>query len=114
MADVDLSLLHLPRKMPPSDSEAYLRAAIAWHFDQGTGSPYWLRTAKNLDFNPLTDITTFNDLRLFPNLESVPRVGGLRIWRGSRGVISESCWTLGDLVLFGKCCRSVFLGDDSA
>ena len=68
MADVDLSLLHLPRKMPPSDSEAYLRAAIAWHFDQGTGSPYWLRTAKNLDFNPLTDITTFNDLRLFPNL----------------------------------------------
>ena len=30
--------------------------------------PFWLRTAKTLDFNPLTDIKTFADLRLFPNL----------------------------------------------
>jgi hypothetical protein len=68
MAHVDYSLLDLPRKVPPRDPEAYLRAAIAWHFGKDTGCPYWLRTAKNLDFNPLTDITTFTDLRLFPNL----------------------------------------------
>ena len=64
----DFSLLHLPRKVPPSDTEAYLRSAIAWHFGEDTGSPYWLRTAKKLDFDPLTGITTFSDLRLFPNL----------------------------------------------
>lgn len=68
MADVDFSLLDLPRKTPPRDSDAYLRSAIAWHFGVDTGSPYWLRTAKDLDFNPLTDVTAFSDLRLFPNL----------------------------------------------
>jgi phenylacetate-coenzyme A ligase PaaK-like adenylate-forming protein len=68
MADVDFSLLEVPRAAPVEDAEAYLRAAIAWHFGAGTGSPFWLRTARTLDFNPLTDINTFADLRLFPNL----------------------------------------------
>jgi hypothetical protein len=68
MADVDLSLLDVPRPIPVPDPEMYLRAAIAWHFGEDTGSPYWLRTAKNLDFNPLTDINTFTDLHRFPNL----------------------------------------------
>ena len=70
MADVDFSLLDLPRKTPRRDSDAYLRAAIAWHFGADTGSPYWLRTAKDLDFDPLTDVSTFTDLRLFPNLST--------------------------------------------
>jgi phenylacetate-coenzyme A ligase PaaK-like adenylate-forming protein len=68
MADADFSLLDVPRKTPVGDADAYLNAAIAWHFGEDTGSPYWLRTAKNLDFDPLTDIKTFDDLRLFPNL----------------------------------------------
>ena len=73
MADIDFSLLDVPRKQPPEDSTAFLRAAIAWHFGADTGSQFWLRTAKSLNFNPLTDIDTFDDLRLFPNL-----VGELR------------------------------------
>lgn len=68
MADIDFSLLDVPRSTPIDDPEAYLRAAIAWHFGEQTGSPFWLRAAKTLDFNPLTDVTTFTDLRLFPNL----------------------------------------------
>jgi len=68
MANVDLSLLDVPRSVPIDDHEAYLRAAIAWHFGEDTGSPFWLRTAQTLDFNPLTDVRTFADLRLFPNL----------------------------------------------
>ncbi|MCV7346521.1 AMP-binding protein [Mycolicibacterium rhodesiae] len=68
MADVDFSLLDLPRETPPPDPEAYLRAAMAWHFGADTGSPYWLRTAQRLDFDPLTDVRTFADLRRFPNL----------------------------------------------
>ncbi|OBH40168.1 AMP-binding protein [Mycobacterium mantenii] len=68
MAAVDFTLLDVPRSAPVEDAEAYLRAVIAWHFGDDTGSPFWLRTARGLDFNPLTDVTTFADLRLFPNL----------------------------------------------
>jgi phenylacetate-coenzyme A ligase PaaK-like adenylate-forming protein len=41
---------------------------MSWHFGEDTGSPFWLRIARRLDFNPLTDVRTFTDLRLFPNL----------------------------------------------
>jgi len=70
VAHVDFSLLEVPRSVPIDDADAYLRAAIAWHFGQDTGSAFWLRTAQTLDFDPLTAVTTFNDLRLFPNLLS--------------------------------------------
>ncbi len=70
MAGVDFSLLDVPRERPVNDPAAFLRAAIAWHFGEDTGSPFWLRAAKTLDFNPLTDIDTFDDLRRFPNLLS--------------------------------------------
>src|ERR1700744_2914378 len=68
MADIDFSLLEVPRSAPIEDPEAYLRAAIAWHFGEETGSALWLRAARTLDFNPLTDVNTFADPRLFPNL----------------------------------------------
>jgi phenylacetate-coenzyme A ligase PaaK-like adenylate-forming protein len=68
MANIDFSLLDVPRSVRVEDPEAYLHAAIAWHFGEDTGSAFWLRTAKTLDFNPLTDIKTFADLRVFPNL----------------------------------------------
>ncbi|MGO9929397.1 MAG: AMP-binding protein [Mycobacterium sp.] len=67
-SSVDFSLLDVPRSVPVDDPEAYLRAAIAWHFGEDTGSPFWLRTAQTLDFNPMTDVNTFADLGLFPNL----------------------------------------------
>jgi phenylacetate-coenzyme A ligase PaaK-like adenylate-forming protein len=68
MADIDFSLLDVPRSTPVDDPEPYLRAAIAWHFGEDTGSTFWLRAARTLNFNPLTDVNTFADLRLFPNL----------------------------------------------
>lgn len=68
MAAVDFSVLDVPRAAPVADAQAYLRAAIAWHFGDDTGSPFWLRAARTFDFNPLTDVHTFGDLRLFPNL----------------------------------------------
>src|SRR6201994_217291 len=70
MADIDFSLLDVPRSAPVDDPEAYLRAAIAWHFGEETGCAFWLRAARTLNFNPLTDINTFADLKLFPNLLS--------------------------------------------
>jgi phenylacetate-coenzyme A ligase PaaK-like adenylate-forming protein len=68
VADIDFSLLDVPRDAPPADPEAYLRTAIAWHFGPDTGSRFWLRAAESLDFNPLTDVQTHADLRRFPNL----------------------------------------------
>ena len=68
MANIDFSLLDVPRTIPIDDPEDYLRAAIAWHFGEDTGSPFWLRTAKTLAFDPLIDVKSFADLRLFPNL----------------------------------------------
>jgi hypothetical protein len=68
MAENDFSLLDVPRSSPVPDPEAYLRTAMAWHFGAETGSPFWLRTAQTLDFDPLTDVNVFDDLRLFPNL----------------------------------------------
>jgi hypothetical protein len=64
----DSSLLDLPRTEPIDDPQAYLRAAIQWHFSPETGSRYWLKRADALDFNPLTDVKTFEDLALFPNI----------------------------------------------
>jgi len=65
---VDFSILDVPCDTPPDDVEAYLCAAVAWHFGADTGSPFWLRAAKDLDFDPCTDVRTFADLRRFPNL----------------------------------------------
>ncbi len=67
MGSVHFSLLDVPRQTPP-DPDEYLRAAIAWHFGQDTGSPFWLRAAERLDFDPVRDVHTHDDLRLFPNL----------------------------------------------
>ena len=67
VASVDLSLLDIPRETPP-DPDAYLRAAMAWHFGPQTGSPFWLRAAARLEFDPRTDVRGYDDLRLFPNL----------------------------------------------
>ena len=68
MADINFSLLDVPRDGTPPDPEAYLRSAIAWHFGADTGSPFWLRAAQDLGFDPLSEVQTFADLRRFPNL----------------------------------------------
>jgi phenylacetate-coenzyme A ligase PaaK-like adenylate-forming protein len=65
---VDFSILDVPRDTPPEDADGYLRAAVAWHFGADTGSPFWLHAAKELDFDPLTEVRTYSDLRRFPNL----------------------------------------------
>ena len=64
----DFSLIDLPRIEPIDDPHAYLQAAVRWHFSPDTGSRYWLKRAEMLDFNPLTDVKTFEDLALFPNI----------------------------------------------
>ncbi|MFF2372811.1 AMP-binding protein [Streptomyces xiamenensis] len=50
------------------DPEEYLRAALRWHFSADTGSPLWLELARGLGFDPLRDITSFEDLARFPDI----------------------------------------------
>jgi phenylacetate-coenzyme A ligase PaaK-like adenylate-forming protein len=50
------------------DPDELIRAAMDWHFNPATGSPYWLERAKSLEFDPRADVKSFEDLALFPNV----------------------------------------------
>jgi len=50
------------------DPDEYIAALMSWHFSPETGSPYWLRRARELDFDPLTDVRTYADIARFPNV----------------------------------------------
>lgn len=52
--------------MTPADLDAHVRAIVRWHFSPETGSPYWLRKAAELGFDPLTEVRSFDDLARFP------------------------------------------------
>ncbi|EIV91640.1 AMP-binding protein [Frankia sp. QA3] len=63
------TVLDLPRAgQPAPDPDEYIGALMRWHFDASTGSPFWLRRARSLGFDPIADVRTFADLRLFPNV----------------------------------------------
>lgn len=42
---------------------------VHWHFSEETGSPFWLEKKKELNFDPLTDVKSYDDLKKFPNFE---------------------------------------------
>jgi phenylacetate-coenzyme A ligase PaaK-like adenylate-forming protein len=61
--------------------DAHVREIVHWHFDPETGSPFWLERAKSLDFNPLTDVKTYDDLDKFgPFEDEWLRGGPVRRW----------------------------------
>lgn len=50
------------------DCNELVEAAMHWHFHPDTGSPFWLQQKTLLPFDPLKDIHTVEDLRLFPDV----------------------------------------------
>jgi hypothetical protein len=58
----------LDREVGSISGEEHLRAVMEWHFGEQTGSPFWLRKAAGLGFDPRTDITTLAHLRRFPDV----------------------------------------------
>ncbi len=68
---------HDPLVNPVHDPD-FLRAAMDWHFSPETGSPFWLSRARLLDFDPRTDVTSFEDLLRFPNVANDLRTVQLR------------------------------------
>lgn len=59
--------LELPWGEAP-DPDSFVQAAMEWHFNPQTGSPFWLDRAGRLGFDPRRDIRTFADLARFPSL----------------------------------------------
>jgi phenylacetate-coenzyme A ligase PaaK-like adenylate-forming protein len=54
---------------------------VAWHFHESTGCPFWLDFKRNLPFDPLDEVRTFDDLRKFPPFEDEWLRGGpVRRW----------------------------------
>ncbi|WP_445399000.1 AMP-binding protein [Streptomyces sp. LE64] len=53
---------------PTTTPDAYLRAALRWHFSPDTGSRLWLERAKELDFDPVHDVRGYADLARFPDI----------------------------------------------
>lgn len=50
------------------DPDELVRAAMRWHFSPETGTPFWLRRAATLGFDPVADVRAWTDLRRFPNV----------------------------------------------
>ena len=59
----------------------HVREMVAWHFDPATGSPFWLDFATRLDFDPVKDVNSFDDLTLFGHFQDEWLRGGpVRRW----------------------------------
>ncbi len=67
MADDLTAVFDEPVDRVPDLGEV-VRAAMAWHFSPDTGSPYWTGRMGELGFDPLLDVKTFEDLRLFDDV----------------------------------------------
>src|SRR3954447_7919815 len=61
--------------------DAHVREIVQWHFSPETGTPFWLERAKGFKFNPLKDVQSFADLKLFGEFEDEGLRGGpVRRW----------------------------------
>jgi hypothetical protein len=64
-----------------SELDAQTREMVQWHFHPETGSPFWLEKAKEFEFDPLKDVSGFEDLKRFPLFEDDWLRGGpVRRW----------------------------------
>jgi phenylacetate-coenzyme A ligase PaaK-like adenylate-forming protein len=61
--------------------DAHLRETIEWHFNQETGTPFWLEWAERAGWDPRREVTSYEDLDRFGNFEDEWLRGGpLRRW----------------------------------
>jgi hypothetical protein len=92
MAEVRAVLEAPPDRLPEQDD--VVAAAMAWHFDPVTGSPFWLRQAEELPFDPRHDIRTVDDLSRFPDLSAELRTARIA------DLVPRGCAELGPPVVF--------------
>lgn len=54
---------------------------VNWHFSDETGCPFWLEKKAELNFDPLTEVKSYDDLKKFPEFEDEWLRGGpIRRW----------------------------------
>ena len=56
------------------DQHAYV--VIQYHFHDSTGCPFWLQKKSELNFDPLTDVKCYDDIKKFPLFEDEWLRGG--------------------------------------
>jgi acyl-CoA synthetase (AMP-forming)/AMP-acid ligase II len=67
MNSAPVSPLDASWETPPTATDL-IQAAMQWHFNPETGSPFWLDRIPKLDFDPRSDIRAVADLTRFPNV----------------------------------------------
>jgi phenylacetate-coenzyme A ligase PaaK-like adenylate-forming protein len=78
---IDTSGLAAKQQTALEALDANVRDIVAWHFSPETGCPFWLDYAKDLSWDPRSEIQTFADLRKFPLFEDDWLRGGpVRRW----------------------------------
>lgn len=61
--------------------DAHTYEIVQWHFHESTGCPFWLEKKKELNFDPLTEVKEYDDLKKFPLFEDEWLRGGpVRRW----------------------------------
>lgn len=61
--------------------DAHVREMVNWHFSPETGCDFWLQKAETFDFDPLKDVQTYDDLKLFGHFQDEWLRGGpVRRW----------------------------------
>jgi len=61
--------------------DAHVREMIAWHFNPETGAPFWIAKAKELGLDPVRQVNSFEDLKIFGHFEDDWLRGGpVRRW----------------------------------
>jgi len=56
--------------------DAHTHEIVQWHFHESTGSPFWLQKKSDLNFDPLTEVKCYDDMKKFPLFEDDELRGG--------------------------------------
>ncbi|MCH8126110.1 hypothetical protein IIC38_09130 [candidate division KSB1 bacterium] len=68
-------------KRAKHELDRHVREMVQWHFNPKTGCPFWLDYAENLDFDPATEISSFDDLKILGHFQDEWLRGGpVRKW----------------------------------
>jgi phenylacetate-coenzyme A ligase PaaK-like adenylate-forming protein len=69
------------RKAARERLDAHVYETVQWHFNPNTGCPFWLEKVRELKFDPLKEVRTFEDLKKFPEFQDEWLRGGpVRRW----------------------------------
>jgi hypothetical protein len=56
--------------------DAHTCETVQWHFHESTGCPFWLEKKSELNFDPLTEVKCYDDIKKFPLFEDDSLRGG--------------------------------------